>query len=71
MVKSIPQVDPKLTVIKRLCLANGDEYDTCSVDLSDKRFEYFVQVEIDGKTVYVDPDFIISFETNKPKDVQI
>ena len=47
---------------RRLCLANGDEYDKAELRLEDDVYKRFVPVQADGKNILVNPDYIISLE---------
>lgn len=48
----------------KLCLANGDEFAKAEFEVDADVFSGFVKTKSEGKTIYINPEFIISFEEN-------
>lgn len=57
-----------MSMIKRLCLANGDEYNDVQLNITEAelveimREGEFVFFETDKKKVYINASFVVSFE---------
>ena len=54
----------RLIKTNKLCLANGDEFDKTEFEVDIDILAGFIKVKSEGKTIYVNPEFIISFEEN-------
>lgn len=65
MVTEIPDNVKHPMIAKKLCLANGDEFEMAEFNAADDRLQEFIPIKTEGKIIYVNPEFIISFETAK------
>lgn len=54
---------------KRVCLANGDEFDNVEIDLNPEMRTKFISIVCGSKLIKVNPDFIISFEVSPIKAI--
>lgn len=52
----------QLVKTNKLCLANGDEFNKTEFEVDTDVLAGFIKVKTEGKTIYVNPEFIISFE---------
>lgn len=64
--------------LKRLCLANGDEYEDVEVEAEDVQVliqifsdRQFITVKAKEKIVYINPDFVLSFEGGGHKRLSV
>ena len=63
--------------IRMLCLANGDEYENVEIDLSVFEFEQvikegrFIIIKVAGKEVWLNTEFIISFEPRESRELAV
>ena len=61
--------------IKQLCLANGDEYENVELDLSVLELKQaireggFIIIKVSGKEVWLNTEFIISFELRESREL--
>lgn len=53
--------DKRLIKTNKLCLANGDEFDKTEFEVDTDVLAGFIKVKTEGKTIYVNPEFIITF----------
>lgn len=63
--------DKCLIKTNKLCLANGDEFDKTEFEVDTDILAGFIKVKTEGKTIYVNPEFIISFEESNLSRVKI
>ena len=63
--------EKRLIKTNKLCLANGDEFDKTEFEVDTDVLSGFIKVKTEGKTIYVNPEFIISFEENNLSRVRI
>ena len=54
--------EKRLIKTYNLCLANGVEFDNTEFVVDTDVLSGFIKVKTEGKTIYVNPEFIISFE---------
>lgn len=54
--------EKRLIKTNKLCLANGDEFDKTEFEVDTDVLSGFIKVKTEGKTIYVNPEFIICFE---------
>jgi hypothetical protein len=63
--------------IKRLCIANGDEYEdvTIALDVDDLKIALLggdlITIEVDGKEVLLNTEFIVSFEVEESRGLSV
>lgn len=59
--------------IARLCMANGDEYENVTlVNIAENTistlFEYeHLEIDIGGRTIVINPEFVVSYEFENKK----
>lgn len=63
--------EKRLIKTNKLCLANGDEFDKTEFEVDTDVLAGFIRVKTEGKTIYVNPEFIISFEESNLPRVRI
>lgn len=63
--------EKRLIKTNKLCLANGDEFDKTEFEVDTDVLAGFIKVKTEGKTIYVNPEFIISFEESNLSKVRI
>lgn len=63
--------EKRLIKTNKLCLANGDEFDKTEFEVDTDVLAGFIKVKTEGKTIYVNPEFIISFEESNWSKVRI